>query len=99
MDSPGRPVKASLLSSEKEMSDWDSAVDELTAGSPKLREMVNGTQVFLRRVVDTSLRSCLLWSPGPCSRRSVAFRGPRYRHVLETERQVVRALSLLPAQC
>lgn len=67
-------MKASLPSSENEMSDWDSAVDELTAGSPKLWEMVNGTQVLLRHVLDTPLRLCLLWSPGPHCRRSVAFR-------------------------
>lgn len=51
----GQPVKAFLFSSEEEMSDWDSAVDELTAGSPKLREMVNGTQVFLRHVLETHI--------------------------------------------
>lgn len=35
------------------MSDWDSAVGKLTAGFLKLLEMVNGTQVFLWRVLET----------------------------------------------
>ncbi|XP_065775240.1 piezo-type mechanosensitive ion channel component 2-like [Muntiacus reevesi] len=44
----GRKVPA-----EEETSDWDLAVDKLTAGFQKFLEMVNGTQAFLRRVLET----------------------------------------------
>ncbi|CAM9493507.1 unnamed protein product [Rangifer tarandus platyrhynchus] len=44
----GRKVPA-----EEETGDWDLAVDKPTAGFQKFLEMVNGTQAFLRRVLET----------------------------------------------
>ncbi|XP_043336503.1 piezo-type mechanosensitive ion channel component 2-like [Cervus canadensis] len=44
----GRKVPA-----EEETSDWDLAVDKLTAGFQKFLEMVTETQAFLRRVLET----------------------------------------------
>lgn len=51
----GHPAKAFLFPSEEETSDWDSAVDKLTAGFPKLLEMANGTQGFLWRVLEIDI--------------------------------------------
>ncbi|KAJ8779079.1 hypothetical protein J1605_012930 [Eschrichtius robustus] len=42
-------------SAEEETSDWDSAVDKLTAGFPKLLEMVNGTQGFSWRILEIDI--------------------------------------------
>ena len=51
----GHPAKAFLFPSEEETSDWDSAVDKLTAGFPKLLEMVNGTQGFSWRILEIDI--------------------------------------------
>lgn len=61
MESRGAASQSCSLPPEKEMGDWDSAVGKLTAGFLRLLEIVNGTQVCLRRVLEyTSLRTYLL---------------------------------------
>lgn len=67
--SPGTSGQSLSLPPEEETSDWDLAVDKLTAGFQKFLEMVNGTQAFLRCVLGThSIKLLAPWSSGsPCS--------------------------------
>lgn len=51
--SPGTSGQSLSLPLEKETSDPDLAIDKLTAGFQKFLEMVNGTQAFLRSVLET----------------------------------------------
>ncbi|CAI9154390.1 unnamed protein product [Rangifer tarandus platyrhynchus] len=51
--SPGTSGQSLSLPPEEETGDWDLAVDKPTAGFQKFLEMVNGTQAFLRRVLET----------------------------------------------
>lgn len=67
------------------MSDWDLAVDKLSARFLKLLEMVNRTQVFLGRVLEIHvielMSTMVIWL---CCRRSVPVRRTMCCHVWGT---------------
>lgn len=60
-------------------------VDKLTAGFLKLLEMVNGTQVFLQRILEIHIISpCPLW-PRPALQEAMASPETTCRHVSEQQ--------------